>query len=132
MGDHESTSTLPGSRTAAVGVITLTRQLDAVPWISPEYFAARYPEQWARNAVYYLGIRAWPGPSPGVQRSWRRSPESWSQPMVAERAVIAYDMCSYNNHVLGFSRMNCGDVQTLFQYPTTGTRHQVYYGVDFA
>ena len=39
-----------------IGIITVTRHLDAVPWISPEYYADRYPEQWARNAVYYLGF----------------------------------------------------------------------------
>ena len=39
-----------------IGMITLTRHLESVPWISPEYFAARYPEHWARNAIYYLGF----------------------------------------------------------------------------
>ena len=43
-----------------IGMITLTRHLESVPWVSPEYFAARFPEQWARNAVYYLGFM--PGP----------------------------------------------------------------------
>ena len=43
-----------------IGMITLTRHLESVPWISPEYFAARYPDQWARNAVYYLGFTACP------------------------------------------------------------------------
>ena len=37
-------------------MITLTRHLESVPWISPDYFAARYPEQWARNAIYYMGF----------------------------------------------------------------------------
>ena len=34
---------------------TLTNRLDAVAWISPEFFANRYPEQAVREAIYYLG-----------------------------------------------------------------------------
>ena len=35
---------------------TLTRHLETVPWISPEYFAYHFPEHTARDAVYYLGF----------------------------------------------------------------------------
>ena len=84
-----------------IGMITLTRRLESVPWISPEYFASRFPEQWARNAVYYLGFGM-------ARRSTREAGfletiARLVEPLVAERAVIAYDVCSYNNDVLGFS-----------------------------
>jgi hypothetical protein len=39
-----------------VGLSTLTKHLDAITWISPEYYAARYPQHYARQAVYYLGF----------------------------------------------------------------------------
>ena len=44
------------SASEPVGITTLTKHLDALPWISAEYYAARYPEEWSRNAVYYLGF----------------------------------------------------------------------------
>ena len=114
-----------------VGLITLTRWLGSVPWISPEYYATRFPEQWARNAVYYLGF--------GLGRrstSEARFLETCAAlcvaPLVAERAVIAYDVCSYNNDVLGLAdrlahvarRVNGSTVQNLDA--------QVYYAVNFA
>lgn len=39
-----------------IGLGTLTRELETVPWISPEYYRARYPEHAARNAIFYLGF----------------------------------------------------------------------------
>ena len=41
---------------APIGMTTLTRHLETVPWISPEYFAHHYPEHTARGAVFYLGF----------------------------------------------------------------------------
>jgi len=38
-----------------VGLATLTADLSAVPWISPEYYGARYPDHLARGALFYLG-----------------------------------------------------------------------------
>src|SRR3954469_18405846 len=35
----------------AVGMCTLTKHLETVPWISPDYFAHHYPEHTARGAV---------------------------------------------------------------------------------
>lgn len=40
----------------AIGLCTLTRYLETVPWISPEYFRARYPDYAARDAIFYLGF----------------------------------------------------------------------------
>jgi hypothetical protein len=114
-----------------IGMITLTRRLDAVPWISPEYYAARFPEQWARDAVYYLGFGL-------ARRSVREAKflETCAamcvEPLVAERAVIAYDVCSYNNDVLGFADRIARAAQhgSLSQLQKLDT--QVYYAVNFA
>jgi hypothetical protein len=35
-----------------------TTDLDAVPLVSPEYFNARYPRQYAARSVYYIGFFA--------------------------------------------------------------------------
>src|SRR3954462_4619950 len=38
-----------------IALMTLATDLTAVPWISPEYCTARYPDHMSRGAVYYLG-----------------------------------------------------------------------------
>lgn len=87
-----------------VGLTTLTRDLETVPWISPEYFAARYPEHTARHAVFYLGFTL-------VAPHHRRT--HVFQSMIEEvidrvrdaRGVCGWDVCAYNEQVLGFSAM---------------------------
>ncbi len=113
-----------------IGLITLTRHLDTVPWISPEYFQARFPEQWARNAVYYLGF--------GLARPTKREARFLEtcaalaiKPLVAERAVIAYDVCSYNDNVLGFADRFSRVFQRESDSTVQNLDAQVYYAVNF-
>jgi hypothetical protein len=86
----------------AVGMSTLTSDLETVPWISPEYFAHHYPEHSARGAVYYQGFTL-------VHRDHRKSrifqvlTERVVELLVAERAVCAYDICAHNNDTIGFA-----------------------------
>ena len=86
----------------AVGLSTLTSDLETVPWISAAYFAHHYPEHTARGAVYYQGFTL-------VHRGYRKSrvfqilTERVVELLVAERAVCAYDICSYNNDTIGFA-----------------------------
>ena len=117
--------------TAPVGVVTLTRELEAIPWISPEYYAACYPDHWARNAIYYLGYIL-------ISRAVRRTgfletvTRLLVEPMVAERAVLVYDVCSYNNQVLGFSKLIAETFRRCSNSEPRELDTQVYYGVDFA
>lgn len=85
---------------AAVGLCTLTAQLDAVPWISPEFFAARYPEHWARGAVWYLAF-VLAHPSQRHSRFLDQMVEVGVGPLVEAGAVCAYDICAFNDDVLG-------------------------------
>jgi hypothetical protein len=114
-----------------VAIITLTRHLHTVPWISPEYFAARYPEQWARNAVYYLGFacaRPTAQKSPFLEMAVRMAIE----PLALERAVIAYDVCSYNNNVLRISDRITEVFRRHSPFRPEELDSQIYYGVNFA
>lgn len=83
----------------AIGMSTLTTDLETVPWISPQYFAHHYPDHHARGAVYYLGFI--------LVRHDRRRSRIFSEMitqivdvLVANRAVCAWDVCAYNNDVL--------------------------------
>lgn len=91
-----------GADGAPIGLTTLTRHLGSVPWVSPEFFEDRYPEQWARGAVYYLGFTL----AHPTQRH-RSFVETMLcvgiEEMVVEGAVIAYDACAYNEAALRFS-----------------------------
>ncbi len=84
-----------------VGLSTLTRALSAVPWISPEYFAERFPEHWARNAVYYLGFTL-THPSQRHQRFLETIVRIGMDQAITDRAVIAYDVCAYNSGLIRF------------------------------
>ena len=79
-----------------VGLTTLTNDLHSVPWVSPEYFAAQYPEHTARNAVYYLGFTL-------VHPDARRGTTFTDMighvlaRLVTDRAVVGCDICAFNN-----------------------------------
>lgn len=88
----------------AVGLMTLTHDLSSVPWISPQYYAARYPEHAARDAIFYLGFT--------LVRPVRHRQSIFST-MLAEgiREVLSvdgicgYDMCAYNMDKLSFDKV---------------------------
>jgi hypothetical protein len=80
----------------AVGLTTLTRDLDTVPWISPEYFAERYPEQTARRAVYYWGFTL-TLPARRRNRIFLAMLTAIGKVVSADRGVCGYDICAYNN-----------------------------------
>lgn len=86
-----------------VGLTTLTNDLHSVPWVSPEYFAAQYPEHTARNAVYYLGFTL-------VHPDARRGTTFTDMighvlaRLVAERAVVGCDICAFNNTAHSFDQ----------------------------
>lgn len=84
-----------------VGMTTLTNDLDAIPWVSPDYFAEHYPEQWVRQAVYYLGFTL-THPMQRRQRFVETMLRVGIEEMVAERAVLAFDVCAFNHDVLRF------------------------------
>ncbi|WP_200918967.1 pyruvoyl-dependent arginine decarboxylase [Nocardioides sp. Leaf285] len=80
----------------AVGMATLTDDLDTVPWISPGFLAERFPDHAARGAVYYLGFTL-VAPTHRSARVFHAIIEEMAALMVAERAVAAWDICAFND-----------------------------------
>ena len=112
-----------------IGMITLTRDLESVPWISPEYFAARYPDHWARNAVYYLGIIL-AHPRNHTARFLDTIVRLSLEPLANNRALIAYDMCHYN----ASRRLAERVADVVRQYAGIEAEEldrQLYFGVNF-
>lgn len=85
-----------------VAMCTLTRHLETVPWISPDYFTHHYPEYAARDAIYYLGFIL-------VAHRHRRAQvfgemvRLVARTLVDRRAMCAYDICAFNIERVGLA-----------------------------
>jgi len=79
-----------------IALTTLTKDFTAVPWISPEYFAARYPEHHARGALFYLGYTL-VHPEHEGSAVFARISSRVVRRMLEARAVCAFDVCGYND-----------------------------------
>jgi hypothetical protein len=125
------------SASEPVGITTLTKHLYALPWISAEYYAARYPEEWSRNAVYYLGLTLCRPEVAGGMRTPDRPNfletliQIGIEPLIAERGVIAYDVCRYNNETLNLPDRIAEVLNRHSDARAEVLDTQVYYGVSF-
>ncbi|MDT5034855.1 MAG: hypothetical protein QOE03_40, partial [Micromonosporaceae bacterium] len=78
-----------------IALSALATDLSAVPWISPDYFAARYPAKFSRGAVYYLMYtlvhpdHVYLGAFPQVMTMIERR-------CIDEEATAGFDICAYN------------------------------------
>jgi hypothetical protein len=114
-----------------VGLSTLTRHLETIPWISPQYFMKHYSEHAARDAVYYLGFTL---VAPGTRRSrvFADMIGAIVQRLVAERAVCAYDICAYNNRVLQLADNVEALLHRTADVSVEIVDSQTYYGATFS
>lgn len=114
-----------------VGLSTLTRDLETVPWISPGWWAHHYPEHTARNAVYYLGFTL-------VRQDQRQTSVMWSmistivEMLVAEKAVCGYDYCKFNNEVLRLGPGTEALLHRIADVEVEATDTQTYYTALFS
>lgn len=113
-----------------LGMSILARDIEAVPWASPEYYAARYPEHAARGAVWYIGFTM---TVPGVQHGgvFATMLTAMTQVAAAERAVVGWDMCAANV-AAGFNEAVKAQLTGSAGAPTTQVDVQTYYAVDFS
>ncbi|WP_327109709.1 hypothetical protein OHB12_17690 [Nocardia sp. NBC_01730] len=113
-----------------IGVTTLTRHLDTVPWISPDYFAARYPEHAARDAIYYAGLTL-VAPSARQGAAFHAMIDSIVQVLVAERAAVGWDICSYNNTRFSFADSIRAMLDEQANVEVAVEDSQIYYVAQF-
>jgi hypothetical protein len=91
------------SATEPIALATVTTDLEAVTWVSPEFFVTRHPERAARKAIYYLGF-AMVAPQRGQFRLLERVVRELVADCVADRGVLAYDVCAFNEVTIRFGR----------------------------
>ena len=115
---------------APVGLTTLTNDLTAVPWISPEYFAAQFPEHTTRGAVYYLGFTLVDPRARGAT-VFHDMMAHVLQRLVAERAVVACDIAAYNNTVHSFDANLVAMLTATAEVNVEVLDTQTYYAAGF-
>lgn len=79
-----------------VALTTLATDLAALPWISPEFYLARYPEYAARGALFYLGYTL-VHPSRAGQGVFLLMVNRLAERFLEAGAVCMWDSCEYND-----------------------------------
>lgn len=87
-----------------VGLGLLTRNMDLVGEVSPDFFANQFPEQAARNAIYY-GMSVLVKPTQrGLTMFSRIYIAMWQIPANLA-GVLIFDMCQFNRDVVGADKI---------------------------
>jgi hypothetical protein len=83
------------AKDTVVALATFTNTLESLSWLSPEYFAARWPDEFARRQIWYLGFFA-------IHPDYRHSgifeaviSQMW-KPIQESGGVAALDICGVN------------------------------------
>jgi hypothetical protein len=79
-----------------VGLAAYTNHLDAWTLISPEYFARRWPRQYAAKTIWYCGFVAAPYVVSGV---FQLLVERMFRVVEEQDGVISLDFCRYNSRL---------------------------------
>ena len=118
------------ARGEAVGLTTLATDLAAVPWVSPEFFAERYPEHAARGAIWYIGFTlAHPGRR--STRTFRDMIDALVAHLAEHRVVCAYDVSRFNDDSLRFADNLRRRLERTQDVTVETVDRQTYYATTF-
>lgn len=105
--------------------------LSVVPWISVPYYAHRFPEQYARGAVFYVNAAVVRPDRQGGP--WTRAVLEDLYRFVAEnRAVMAFDCCGYNVDTVRLVEATERVARAVAHVETVELDQQRYYAFDMA
>lgn len=103
--------------------------LALVPWISVPYYAHRFPEQYARGAVFYVNAAVVRPDRQGGP--WTKAVLEELYRFVAERrAVMAFDCCGYNVEVVKLVEATARSAHRIAHVETHELDEQRYYAFD--
>jgi hypothetical protein len=88
-------SKTPAGRPRFCALATLTNDLDAIPLISPEYFAARWPMLFEDRLIWYVGFLAVDPDHQGTGANAHLI-GGMCAAVAATGGMIAADICEYN------------------------------------
>lgn len=115
----------------AVALGFMASDLSVVPWISPAYYQARFPEHYARGAIYYFGsLLVRPDRQGG---SWATILlTEMSKWVMANSAIAAFDCCAYNVSVLRLPELIATVGRRLGRIETVELDSQRYFAYVFS
>ena len=116
-------------QTVALG--SMATDLSAVPWISPAYYEARFPEYFERGAIYYFGSLLVRSDRQGGPWATVLLTEM-SKRVLADGAIAAFDCCAYNVSVLRLPELIATVGHRLGRVETMELDSQQYFAYLFS
>lgn len=115
-----------------VGLLAITRHLELAYWISPEYFAARWPKEYADGHIYYVATMAMHPDHRGLG-GFKQLLEPIAHIASRENGVVAFDSCAYNKGTIDmFMRVLRYGVEFTGRQPEGHELdHLTFYAVTF-
>jgi hypothetical protein len=114
------------------GVATLTADLLAVPLVSPEYFAHRWPDRYREGRIYYIGFLAVHPDSHG-SGIFAEMVKAMTREVALADGLAVIDLCTYNKDRLHLDRAINSLSSTWASHVQMATLDaQTYIGYDFA
>lgn len=118
-------------RDEAGSMAIVTKDLSIVPWISVPYYAGRFPEHYARGAIYYVNAAVVRPDRQGGP--WTKVVLEDLYRFVAEnRAVMAFDSCGFNVDVVKLVDATARAAHRVAHVEVTELDQQRYYAFDMA
>lgn len=119
-----------GEQDHPLGMATLTQHLESVLWVSPEYYARRYPAEWAAGTIFYMGFVLI---DPRHHRNGAFT--TMVQPMLDRveevHGVVCWDVCDYNIDVIGLNEAMAKVVRSRTGTTLDHIDTQRYYAMEF-
>jgi hypothetical protein len=127
MGDERIIKFVLWDADDPVAILLVARDLSAVPWISPDYFAARYPEHYASGRIYYVGALV---TAPHERRAGNASELmlEFGRFIGERKAVLAYDCGGVNAEFLPAVIRQLGDTLGVYREDKLDAQH--YYAIE--
>ena len=81
------------------GIVTLTNELEAMPLVSPDYFADRWPDLFRRNLIWYIGF-LFVDPDHRCSSALSALIGGMCAQVSSTGGIIAADFCQHNERAL--------------------------------
>lgn len=79
-------------------ILCMTNDFDRIPWLSPRYYAKKFPDHFAREAIYFFGSLLVHPARRGEHFLGELLKEA-VRIVAVDSAIAAYDCCKYNVEV---------------------------------
>lgn len=113
-----------------VGASLLTRDLDAVPWVSADFFAKRWPQECAEGRVFY-SLYSFVDPQRQGADHFRLLIEPVVAAVARARGVLGFDLTGHHADVVDLMAVMARRVPGGTVSDVTTLDTQLYYAVTF-